>query len=110
MKNRVAVALFVLLSILAVAPGHTPAQESSEGIRKVAVKVTPQYPTVARSLRLQGTVRIEVVVAPNGSVKSLEVKGGHPMLADAAQNAVRQWKWEPAPHETHEAVEMKFTP
>jgi protein TonB len=110
MKNCIAVALFVLSSILLFAPGHPSAQESSEAARKVAVKVTPQYPAVAHSLRLQGTVRIEVVVAPNGSVKSLEVKGGHPMLADAAQNAVRQWKWEPAPHETHEAVEMKFTP
>jgi hypothetical protein len=43
-------------------------------------------------------------------VKSVDVRGGHPVLAQAAQNAVRQWKWEPAPHETSELMEIKFTP
>jgi len=48
------------------------------------------------------------VVAANGSVKSVEVKGGHPLLAQSAQNAVREWKWEPAAHETREPLEIKF--
>jgi TonB family protein len=59
-------------------------------------------------MNLQGNVKADVVVAPNGSVKSIEIKGGHPLLGQAAQNALREWKWEPAPHETHEAVELKF--
>jgi TonB family protein len=110
MKNRIAVALFVLLPVLMFAPNHAPAQESSEGARKVVSRVTPQYPIIALRMSIQGNVKVEVLVAPNGAVKSLEVKGGHPMLADAAQNAVRQWKWEPAAHETHESVELKFNP
>jgi TonB family protein len=110
MKNRIAVALFVLLPILMFAPNQAPAQETSEGARRVTTKVTPQYPTLAHRLGLQGSVKVEVVVAPNGTVKSLEVTGGHPMLADAAQNALRQWKWEPAPHETQEIVEIRFKP
>lgn len=92
-----------------LAPNHARAQESSEGLRRVVTKVTPQYPGVARTMRIEGSVKVEVVVAPNGTVKSVEVKGGHPMLAQSALDAVRQWKWEPAPHDTHEAVEMKFT-
>jgi outer membrane biosynthesis protein TonB len=52
---------------------------------------------------------LEVVIAPNGTVKSVELKGGHPTLADAAQNALRQWKWEPAAHETRQTLEIKFT-
>jgi len=43
-------------------------------------------------------------------VKSVEVKGGHPLFVQAAQNALREWKWEPAAHETDEIVELRFTP
>lgn len=108
MKNRIAVALFVLLPILMFAPNQATAQESSEPTRKVVTKVTPEYPAVARRMSLQGNVKLEVVVAPNGTVKSLEVTGGHPMFVDAAQSALRQWKWEPASRETQEVVEIKF--
>ena len=47
----------------------------------------------------QGVVRADVLVAPTARL-STSVKGGHPVLADAAQNALRQWKWVPAPRET----------
>jgi TonB family protein len=60
-------------------------------------------------MNLQGNVRVDVLVAPNGTVKSVEVKGGHPLLGQAAQNAIREWKWEAGPHETHEIIELKFT-
>ena len=110
MKNRTAVALFVFVPILMFVPSHAPAQEPSEGVRKVVNKVVPQYPGLARSRNLQGVVRADVLVAPDGKVKYIEVKGGHPVLADAAQNALRQWKWAPAPRETHESVELRFNP
>jgi TonB family protein len=110
MKNWIAVALFALLPILMFAPTHAAAQESSEGARKIATKTPPPYPAVARRMGIQGSVRMEVLVAPNGSVKSIELTGGHPMLAESAQSAVRQWKWESAPHETQESVEIKFAP
>jgi len=92
------------------APKHAPAQEPSTGARKVVTRVTPQYPNIARRMSIQGNVRVDVLVAPNGAVRAVEVKGGHPVLADAAQNALRQWKWEPAAHETHETIELKFNP
>jgi TonB family protein len=110
MKNRIAVALLVLFPLLMSAPSQSPAQEASEGVRKLVVKIMPQYPSTARSFHISGTVKAEVVVAPSGSVKSIEVKGGHPLLAQSAENAVRQWKWEPASHETHETVELRFNP
>ena len=110
MKNRVAVALFVLVPTLMLAPSSAPAQETAEGARKVVNKVVPQYPNLARSMNLQGIVRADVLVAPDGKVKFIEVKGGHPVLVDAAQHALRDWKWAPAPHETHESVELRFTP
>lgn len=61
-------------------------------------------------MNIQGSVKVEVVVAANGTVKSVAIKGGHPLLAQAAQNAIREWKWEPSPRETVEPIEIKFRP
>ncbi len=78
--------------------------------RKLLQRTAPEYPPLARSMALQGAVKVEALVAPDGSVKSVEIKGGHPVLAQAAANTVRRWKWEAAAHESHEMVEVKFSP
>ena len=57
-----------------------------------------------------GTVKLAVVVAPNGTVKSSKAMGGHPLLVNAAMDAVRQWKFEPAATESTGVVEFKFQP
>jgi TonB family protein len=110
MMNRIAVTLLILASMLMLAPGSAPAQGASAGVRKVVDRVVPQYPSVARRMNIQGVVRLDVLVAPNGTVKSIDVKGGHPLLVQAAQSALLMWKWEPAPHETHEIIELRFNP
>jgi TonB family protein len=110
MKNRIAVVLLVVAPLLMFCADHASAQESSEGTRKVVTKVVPEFPSLARSLHIQGNVRANVLVAANGKVKSVEVKGGHPLLGQAAQTALSQWTWEPAAHETHETVELRFNP
>jgi TonB family protein len=111
MKKRIAVALFVLLSVLSVNTRRAAAQEPTQSSsRKLVTKVLPQYPGLARAANIQGSVRADVLVGPTGRVQSIEVKGGHPVLAQAAQDALKQWKWEPASHETHEIVEMRFKP
>ena len=74
----------------------------AEGSRKLVTKVIPQYPGLARAMNIQGTVKADVLVAPTGKVQSVEVKGGHPVLAQAAQDALKQWKWESDSHESHE--------
>ena len=77
--------------------------------RKVVSKVSPQYPTLARDIHVGGMVRVEAVVAPNGSVRKVEIKGGHPLLAQAAADAVTRWKWEPAKSESWQLVELTFS-
>jgi TonB family protein len=109
MKNRIAVILLVVAPLM-LCGNFASAQETSEGTRKVVTKVMPQIPNLARSLHLQGNVRADVLVAANGKVKSVEVKGGHPLLGQAAQNALSRWTWAPAAHETHESVELRFNP
>jgi outer membrane biosynthesis protein TonB len=63
---------------------------------------------MARTMNLKGNV--EVVVGPSGAVKSVEIKGGHPVLAKSAENAVFKWKWESAAREAREWVEIKCNP
>lgn len=106
------IARLCVLGVLVLAPLVSRAQQSeqTESSRKVVNRVTPQYPSLARTMNLKGIVRAEAVVAPNGTVKSVEGKGGHPVLVQAAQNAIRQWKYEPSAHETRETIEIQFNP
>ncbi len=61
-------------------------------------------------MAIQGIVKVDALVSAEGNVKAVDIRGGHPVLAQAAVNAVRRWKWETASHETHEVVELKFSP
>jgi periplasmic protein TonB len=58
-------------------------------------RVEPQYPGLARQARVSGTVEIEGVIGVDGRLRELRIKSGHPLLAHAAIEAVRQWIYEP---------------
>jgi TonB family protein len=94
-------------------PAQAFAQEQAktdELSRKAKTKVAPIYPAFARHMNIVGTVRLAVTVAPNGTVKSSKALGGHPVLVNAAMEAVKQWKFEAAPTESSGVVEFKFQP
>jgi TonB family protein len=61
-------------------------------------------------MNLTGTVKVEVVVSPNGTVKDAKVVGGHPVLANAALEAAKKWRFEPAALESTGVVDFKFEP
>ena len=107
--NRVVsfLSIAVLLSAGVIASGQG---SSAATDRKVSSRVAPAYPELARRMHLQGVVKIEAVVRPNGTVKSTRVLGGNPVLVDAANDAVSKWKFEPASSETTEVVQLTFTP
>ena len=75
--------------------------------RKVKTKVSPHYPELARRMNVTGAVRLEILIGANGLVKSVRPLGGHPLLIDAAENAVKQWRYEPGAEAT-EIVEIRF--
>lgn len=56
------------------------ASAQRSGPRRLVVRTAPVYPELARSMALQGTVKVEAAVAPDGSVKDVAIKGGHPVL------------------------------
>jgi TonB family protein len=79
-----------------------------EGKRKVKTKVTPAIPELARRMNITGKVKIEVVIAPDGRVKSARAMGGHPVLIQSCLEAMKEWKFEPAPEESTQVVEFDF--
>jgi protein TonB len=72
--------------------------------------VAPEYPEIARKMGLTGSVKLELVIAPNGTVKDTKVIGGHPILVNAAVDAVKKWRFESASADTTKTVEFKFEP
>jgi TonB family protein len=61
-------------------------------------------------MNIVGTVKVMVVVAPNGNLKSSKAVGGHPLLVNAALDAIKKWKFESASEESSGIVEFKFQP
>ena len=77
-------------------------------------KVNPTYPPLARQARISGTVVLRAVISKDGSIENLSLVSGHPMLAPAAIEAVKQWKYKPyllngEPVEVDTEVQVNFT-
>lgn len=108
-SRSVLVALVFSLACAFLVP-VADAQQDSTSKRRIVNRATAPYPALARHMALSGVVRVDALVAPDGTVRTVDVKGGHPVLAQAAANTIRQWKWEPAARESHELVEIRFSP
>jgi TonB family protein len=105
----------LLLAVLTMAAGVGAAglraqDAQGEITRRVKTKVEAVYPQLARKMNITGTVKLDVVVSPNGTVKEAKVVGGHPVLAVAALDAVRKWRFEPSAVESSGIVNFKFEP
>jgi TonB family protein len=106
-----------LLAVLTLATAAGPiwvraqqTQSNDEFVRRAKSKVQPSYPELARKMNITGTVKVEVVVSPNGAVKDARVVGGHPVLANAALDAAKKWRFEPAGSESTGVIDFKFEP
>lgn len=84
--------------------------QQHEAVRVVKIRVEPTYPELARRMRISGAVKVQLTVAPNGTVKDAKLVGGHPLLANAVLDAVKRWRYEVRPQETTENVEFRFSP
>jgi len=81
---------------------------------KVINKATPVYPPLAKQARIQGTVRLTVHIGADGTVKDIQTISGHPLLVEAATEAVKQWVYQPTllngnPVDVLTEVDVKFT-
>lgn len=76
--------------------------------RAVRSRIPPVYPELAKRMKISGAVRLEAAVDAQGKVTEVKELSGNHMLAVAAEEALRQWKFAPASAETNETVEINF--
>jgi periplasmic protein TonB len=81
---------------------------------KLVHKVIPEYPAMAKAARISGIVRLIGIIGKDGAIRNLQLVSGHPMLARAALEAVRQWIYKPTllngnPVEVIAPIEVNFT-
>jgi periplasmic protein TonB len=88
----------------------------SQGVTQGMVlhKVQPVYPPLARTARVQGSVVLAAIIGKDGTIQNLHVISGHPLLTQAALDAVRQWRYRPyilngEPVEVDTQVTVNFT-
>ena len=103
MRNRWSSVLGVLLGIgLLASPVH------GGEARKVTKMVKPNYPVLAFQQRVEGTVKLQAVIATNGNVSNVIVVSGPVLLQAAAVECVKQWQYEPAKDTTLVPVSIDF--
>src|SRR5271157_3981071 len=100
-KWKRGVALICLIAL-------TVAISFAQQARKPISSPAPEYPDIAKKMKLTGVVKIEVLIGADGEIKASNVVGGHPILADAAEKALKKWKYAPGNSETKALLEFKF--
>jgi TonB family protein len=101
--------------------GYVSASAATEGVkvldvvsegagaeRRLLTRVEPEYPETLRALHITGTVRLEITISPQGSVETVSVVGGNPILSDSAIKAVKQWVYAAGPTRTKMQVSLSF--
>ena len=97
-------------TLLALALFSTAANLPAQETRKVISSPSPVYPEVAKRINLVGAVKVQIVIAPDGKIKATKVVGGHPLLVNAVEDALKYWKYAPASAETATTLEFRFHP
>jgi TonB family protein len=104
---RIVVVLIVALAAVATTV-HAQQFLPDDGKRKIKSRVSPVYPELARRMNVVGKVKIEVIVAPDGHVRSARPIGGHPLLVQACTEAVKDWKFVASAEESTQILEFDF--
>jgi TonB family protein len=103
MKRHIVAVFFLLVTLALTACSVAAAQMIPQAVKvgqnvmsaQIVKKIAPEYPATAKQAHIQGTVVLKVTIDKSGDVQSLQLVSGHPMLAPAAIDAVKQWKYTP---------------
>ena len=106
-------ALLSPLTLRGQSPEGAPAVSSTETqaaekTRKLIYKVNPVYPPDLKRFAIGGTVRLDVRISAQGTVRTVSPVGGNPALVEAAVTAVKKWKYTPASSDTETQVTIVF--
>jgi outer membrane biosynthesis protein TonB len=89
--TKMAVRTFLAMALM-LSAANLPAQDA----RKAIPNPAPPYPEVAKKFRLTGIVKVQVVIAADGHIKSVRPIGGRPVLVDSVKETLKDWKYAPA--------------
>jgi TonB family protein len=106
---RIVVYVFVAMFACTFSSAQSTAQHVQTSTRKLKSGAPPEYPELARRMRLEGTARVLLTVSPDGGVSNIKELGGNPVLVASLVQAVKKWKYEPADHTTEIEVKFEFT-
>jgi protein TonB len=96
--------------MLAVALSLGGASLQAQDSRKVLSNPVPPYPEMAKRMHLVGVVKVQVVIGADGRIKEKNFIGGHPVLVNAVEETLKNWKYAPASGETTTQLEFNFRP
>ena len=101
--------------------GYVSADSSAEGVksltiedsggsneRKLILRVEPDYPETLKQLKIGGTVRLRLAISPRGTVETVKLLGGNPILGEAAEVAVKKWMYATGKAQTVTEVRLQF--
>ena len=97
-------------ALLAMAVGLGAANLHAQEGRKALSNPVPGYPEIAKRMRLTGTVKVQIVIGADGRIKEKNFIGGHPLLVNAVEETLKNWKYAPASSETTTQLEFNFHP
>jgi TonB family protein len=118
MSRHLMAAVILLVTLTAVAASQAAPQrirvDDKAMAAQIVTKVPPDYPPLARQARIQGLIILRAQIGKSGDVENLQLISGHPMLAPAAIEAVKQWKYKPfllngEPVEVETRITVNFT-
>src|ERR1700744_2319688 len=99
-------AALCLAATLTFLPAPSVPQETQS--TKVLKKVIPAYPEIIKKMSVSGTVRMQVTIAADGTVKDVEARGGNAIFIDSVAAAVRNWKFVPGQRQPPADISFSF--
>jgi protein TonB len=88
--------LFLFVALAAAAYGQEKKLSREEAMSLAVTKVQPEYPAMAKQLKIEGQVEVEAVLAEDGAVEKVNIVSGNPVLTRPAADALKRWKFSPA--------------
>lgn len=99
----------LLVDATAMRAAAAQTSQSQPSTRKLKLSTPPEYPELARKMKIQGVARVLLTVTPDGRVVAVKELGGNPVLVAALAQAVRKWKYEPADRASEIEVRFEFS-
>jgi protein TonB len=92
--NVVRISLILMTAVL-FAQDAPKKVSKADGLNNATTKVQPEYPVMAKQLKIEGQVELEALVGENGVVEKVDIVSGNPILTKPAVDAIKKWKFAP---------------